>query len=72
LIRHWFNEEMMSERAQGWHDLIRPYLSEGNGDKMYFGESAQYTLEEFDLSWQEIVDLTQRRAEYVKGVLQSK
>jgi spore coat protein CotH len=72
LIRHWFNQEMMSVRAQGWHDLVRPSLSEGNGDKMYFGESAQYHLETFDSSWQEIVDLTHRRAEYVKDVLQSK
>jgi len=72
LIRHWFNQEMMSARAQGWHDLVRPSLSEGKGDKMYFGESAQYSLAEFDSSWQEIVDLTHRRAEYVRDVLQSK
>lgn len=72
LIRHYFNEEQIGAQAQAWHDLVRPYLLQGEGDKMYLGDTAQSSLDEFDSAWQQIVDLTARRAEYVQGVLQSK
>ena len=37
---------------------------------MFFGESAQTSLDEFDNGLEFIVDLTKHRAEYVQGVLQ--
>ncbi len=69
LIRHWFNEDQFGAQAQAWHDLVRPHLLLGNGDKMYLGGSAHSTLEEFDTAWQELVALTARRAEFVQSEL---
>jgi spore coat protein CotH len=70
LIRHYYNEENIGALARRWHGMIKPHLYEGNGDKMYFGPSAQATVEEMDAGLTFIVDLTKRRAEYVQGVLQ--
>lgn len=69
LIRNYFNEQNIRSLAEGWHAMIKPHLYEGNGDKMYFGESAQTSIEDFDTSLEAIVELTAKRAEYVLGVL---
>ena len=70
LIRHYFNEDNIGALARSWHAMIKPHLYEGEGDKMFFGESAQTSLDEFDNGLEFIVDLTKHRAEYVQGVLQ--
>jgi len=69
LIRHYFNEANIAALARSWHALIKPHLYEGNGDKMYFGPSAQSAIDELDQGLEFIVELTKRRAEYVQGVL---
>ena len=71
LIRYWFNEQHIGAQAQYWHDLIRPYLLQGSGDKLYVGPEAQFSIENFDQDWQEIVNLTRARSEYVQQVLQA-
>ena len=70
LIRHYYNEQNIRTLAQGWQDMVRPSLYQGDGDTMYFGKSAHSTIEEFDEGLEMIVDLTARRAEYVQGILQ--
>jgi spore coat protein H len=70
LIRNYYNEQNIRALAQGWHELLKPRLSAGDGDKMYFGDSAQSSIAEFDAGLEFIVDLTARRAEYVRSVLQ--
>jgi spore coat protein H len=70
LIRNYYNEENIRALGQGWHEMIKPNLSQGDGDKMYFGDSAQTSIEELEAGLEFIVELTARRAEYVRGVLQ--
>ncbi len=69
MIRNYFYEEKIEALARSWQEMVEPHLYEGNGDKMFFGDSAQTTIEEFESGLEFIVDLTGRRAEYVEGVL---
>ena len=70
LIRNYFNEAQIGDLAQGWADLVRPHLQTGQGDKMFFGNSAVTSLEEFDQAVQEIITLSGNRANYVSDVIQ--
>jgi spore coat protein H len=69
LIRNYFNEEQLGSLATSWHDLVRPHLQSGGGDKMFIGEEACYSLEEFDQGLQEIIALTSARADFIAGVI---
>jgi spore coat protein H len=69
LIREFFNYEDIYIRAKEYHDIIEPYVSQGDGDKMYYGEGAWFTIEEFNSSWQDLADLAQRRADYIREIL---
>lgn len=69
LIRNYYNKENIEALARRWQEMIRPHLYEGNGDKMFFGESAQTSIQEFEAGLDFIVDLTGRRAEFVEGEL---
>jgi len=69
LIRTWFNQENVEMQARTWQNMIKPYLSQGEGDLVYFGANAQYTIEDFDGGIQGIIDLTGERVDYVEQVL---
>ncbi|MCJ7733019.1 MAG: CotH kinase family protein [Anaerolineales bacterium] len=72
LIRHYFNKQTIGNLALGWAGLIRPHLQSGQGDRMFFGSAAVTSLEQFDKSVQEIIELTGSRAEFVSGVLETR
>ena len=69
LVRYWFNEENVGAQARTWQTMIKQHLSQGNGDLMYYGPSAQATIEGFDNGVQEIIDLTGERADYVEKII---
>lgn len=69
LIRNYFNETQIGDLAQGWANLVSPHLQTGQGDKMFFGNSAVTSLEEYDQAVQEIITLTGNRANYVSDVI---
>ena len=69
LIRNYYNEENIRALALGWHAMVKPSIYQGDGDAMYFGESAQSTIDEFDAGLEFVVNLTGRRAEYVQNIL---
>ena len=51
--------------------MLRPHLQAGQGDRMFFGEAAVASLDEFDQAVNELIQLTSRRAEYVSQILES-
>jgi len=66
LVRYWFNAENVSELADRYQALIRPYITKETGDKAFFGESALYQLEQFEAGARELIDLTRSRADYLR------
>lgn len=69
LVRYWFNEKALTERAGAYHDLIAPYLTVNGGDKAYYGTSATYFPDSFDTDLDQLITLTRERSEYIAGVL---
>lgn len=71
LVRNYFNQDGVGRLARHWARLLRPHLQAGQGDKMYFGSAAEASLDEFNQSVQQLIDLTVKRAEFVSSSLQS-
>lgn len=69
LVRYWFNGEYVGAQAQAWHDLISPYVRQGTGDKMYYGPTAIFSIQDFDRDRIELVNLTRERAEFLLSAL---
>lgn len=65
MVRYWFNEDNVSALAEGWQAMIDPYLTKETGDKAFFGPTAMYTYEAFDLDRLQLVELTKERSEYL-------
>ena len=69
LARHWFTYENISTLSARYHYLIAPYVTQGDGDKMYFGESAMFPIVAFDNSWQEFGTFAGQRSEFILASL---
>jgi len=69
LIKTEFNYEDIFTRAQGYHNMIAPYMRQGNGDKMFFGEGAWFDIGQFDESWEMLPEMAKQRSEYVNSVI---
>jgi len=69
LIREFFNYENIFDRAKAYHDIISPYISQDSGDKMYYGDAAWFTIEDFNDSCQSLADLARQRASYIEDIL---
>ncbi len=69
LVRHFFNPKTIAQKAKFYQDMIGPRLSQGEGDKMFFGEGAWFTLAEFQGSWQGLAERTQRRQAFLRNVI---
>ncbi len=69
LVRQWFTEENLLTLARGYHNQISPLLRQGEGDKMYFGDTAMFSIDAFEDSWQQYSDFTKRRRAYILEVL---
>ena len=65
LIREKFNEEEIYRLAENYHQMIAPYIAQGEGDKMFFGETAWFTLQDFEQNWKALPELARQRSEYV-------
>ena len=65
LIREKFNETDIYALAENYHQLIKPYMTQGEGDKMFFGETAWFTIQDFENNWTELPELARQRSEYV-------
>ena len=69
LVRNWFTEANILSLAHGYHEQIAPMLRQGDGDKMYFGNTAMFSIDAFDNSWEQFGDFTRRRRAYILAVL---
>jgi len=69
LTRYWFTEENISALASEYHNMIAPYVTQGGGDKMFFGESPMATFEMFSNSWERYPQFTRQRRAYILSVL---
>jgi len=69
LMRQAFNYETIHNKAQTYHDLITPYLQQQEGDKMYYGETAWFTAQDFENSWRDLGNLASQRSAYVRSYL---
>ena len=58
LRRHWFNAEQVEPTAEGWHDLVEPFVKQGTGDKMYYGDTAAWPVAGFDTNWDSVYPAT--------------
>ncbi len=65
LARHWFNYENLSALAARYHNLIAPYVSQGTGDQMYYGETAMFPIEAFQESWKRLGDFARERSAFI-------
>ncbi|MBI9051192.1 MAG: CotH kinase family protein [Anaerolineaceae bacterium] len=71
LMRNYFNEAQIYQKTYQYHELITPYLYQGNGDKMYTGEGAWFSLEQYENGWIELSKLTGKRNAYIQQLLDS-
>ncbi len=65
LRRYWFNETHVARIAQGYYELIAPYVTKETGDKMYYEEQPWFPVEAFLDSWKRLVDFTRQREQFI-------
>jgi len=71
LVRVRFNEPSIANQTQTLHNLIAPYVSQAGGDKMFFGETAMYSIEAFNSEWMQLSLLARERSEFIQSNLAS-
>ena len=69
LIREFFNYDNIYQVSKEYHELIEPYVTQSTGDKVYFGESAWFPIEEFYNSWKHLAINAGNRAEFVSEII---
>lgn len=69
LTRSWFNADQLGDLASRYHALLSPYVRQGDGDRMYFGSTALFTVEDFDRDWLDLVALTAARSKFIQSRL---
>lgn len=70
LLRNWFNAGNVSDKAQAYHRMIAPYVSQSSGDQAFYGEQPMFPPEAFNNSWYELVDFTRERNAFLTVQLQ--
>ena len=69
LTRTWFTEENISALAYEYHSMIAPFVTQGDGDKMFFGDTPMDSYEVFQNSWTRYPDFTRQRRAYILSIL---
>ncbi len=65
LARNWFNYEQIYQQAAYYHELIAPHVLQGDGDKMFFGNSAQLPYEDFMQGWMNLPQFASQRNQFI-------
>jgi spore coat protein H len=66
LARHWFTYENVSALAAHYHNLIAPYVTQGTGDLMYYGDTAMFPIQAFEESWKRLGDFARERSAFIR------
>jgi PKD repeat protein len=69
LVREFFNGTNIRALSERYHNLIAPYLSLGDGDKAFYGESAIFSPEAFESSTEDLIRLAEMRSEWIAEYL---
>lgn len=69
LARYWFNGTNIGQEAQRYYNLIAPRLSQGTGDRMYYGETAMFSPEAFQNSWIQLANFAEERSRFILETL---
>ncbi len=70
LLRYWFTTDNISEKAQAYHDMIAPYVSQFTGDKAFYGEQSMFTPESFNNSLPSLITFVTERNSFLRTQLQ--
>ena len=69
ICREWFTYDKVSARVKELHEMIAPYVTQGSGDKMYFGDTAVYPIEAFNSTWVGLGEFAWQRRESILATL---
>lgn len=69
LTRRWFTEENITALSSRYHTMISPYVTQGTGDKMYYGDTAMFPPEAFENSWSHFGDFARQRNTFILATL---
>lgn len=70
LLRNWFNTENITNKAQTYHRMIAPYVTQSTGDQAFYGQQPMFPPEAFNNSWEELVNFTTERNAFLTTQLQ--
>ncbi len=70
LLRNWFNAENVTEKAQAYHDMIAPYVSQSTGDKAFYGEHPMFPPDNFTNSLPALLTFVSERNSFLRTQLQ--
>jgi hypothetical protein len=65
LVRYWFNYDQINAQASFHHELIAPYVIQGSGDKMFFGDTPWANYSSFENDWRWLADFARDRSEFI-------
>ena len=71
LARNRFNYDIIYASTSGLHDMIAPYVTQGTGDKMYFGDTAMFPYESFAGGWDGLATFAGERSRFILEELAS-
>ncbi|MBI9047664.1 MAG: CotH kinase family protein, partial [Anaerolineaceae bacterium] len=69
LSQFWFNYENIYSKANAYHQMIAPHVKQSTGDKMFYGENAMFSIDEFNHSWQGLAEFARERQKYIQDNL---
>ncbi|MBN1956457.1 MAG: CotH kinase family protein [Anaerolineae bacterium] len=69
LSREWFTYEHVYDRASALHATLAPYVTQGTGDRMFFGNNATFAGEDFDRAWLDLPRMAGERSDFILTTL---
>lgn len=69
LMKEFFNYDEIYNKTRDYHELILPYISQGTGDKSYYGDAAWFNIEDFNNSWEDLSVRAGERKKYIEDIL---
>jgi spore coat protein CotH len=69
LMQHFFNPQVMEQKAATYHKMIFPLLSQGTGDKMFYGEGSAFNIELAHNSLQTFINRVRDRYDFLQTAI---
>lgn len=65
IVRNRLNYAAIYDQASRLHNLISPYVTQGTGDTMFFGDSALFPYESFATGWERLPEFAKERSNFI-------